>query len=227
MKTCLNFFLPFLFFSCTKEESISVLSDYNVVWTSQSENSSESIPLVGGDIGCNVWVENGDVMLYIQRSGSLSEKGEYLKMGRFRLQLTPNPFNQFQLGDEEIQLFKNAYEKAPAFRKGKVHSWHQDSIQFARMGMTIEAVKYNTKKLQDSPRRFPTFWGPGHDWVPDHNWGGSGMIGLQEMLMQTIGEKLFSFPPGQKNGMWISNCTHRKTLQLKFLLRMERLFHLL
>jgi hypothetical protein len=31
--------------------------------------------------------------------------------------------------------------------------------------------------------RFPGFFGPGHDWVPDHNWGGSGMVGLQEMLM--------------------------------------------
>lgn len=31
--------------------------------------------------------------------------------------------------------------------------------------------------------RFPAFFGPGHDWVPDHNWGGSGMVGLQEMLM--------------------------------------------
>ena len=27
------------------------------------------------------------------------------------------------------------------------------------------AVDYNLKKLDDSPRRFPTFWGPGHDWV--------------------------------------------------------------
>jgi len=104
------------------------------------------------------------------------------------------PFNQFQLGDEEIQFFKNAYEKAPAFRKGKVESWHQDGIQFARMGMTQEAADYNTKKLKNSPRRFPTFWGPGHDWVPDHNWGGSGMIGLQEMLMQTIGDQIVLFP---------------------------------
>jgi hypothetical protein len=62
------------------------------------------------------------------------------------------------------------------------------------MGMTREAADYNTRKLQDSPRRYPTFWGPGHDWVPDHNWGGSGMIGLQEMLMQTIGEKIVLFP---------------------------------
>jgi len=41
------------------------------------------MPLVGGDIGCNVWVENGDILLYLQRSGSLDENSEYLKMGRF------------------------------------------------------------------------------------------------------------------------------------------------
>ncbi len=108
------------------------------------------------------------------------------------------PFNQFQLGDKEIQYFKNAYQVAPAFRKGIIQSWHQDGIQFARMGMTAEAADYNTRKLQDSPRRFPTFWGPGHDWVPDHNWGGSGMIGLQEMLMQTIGDKIVLFPAWPK-----------------------------
>jgi hypothetical protein len=108
------------------------------------------------------------------------------------------PFNQFQLSDKEIQYFKNAYEVAPAFRKGTIVSWHQDGIQFARMGMTKEAADYNTRKLQDSERRFPTFWGPGHDWVPDHNWGGSGMIGLQEMLMQTIGDKIVLFPSWPK-----------------------------
>jgi hypothetical protein len=79
-----------------------------------------------------------------------------------------------------------------------VQSWHQDGIFFARMGMTEEAVDFNTRKLQESERRFPTFWGPGHDWVPDHNWGGSGMIGLQEMLMQTIGDKIMLFPAWPK-----------------------------
>ncbi len=108
------------------------------------------------------------------------------------------PFDQFQLGDEEIQTFKNTYELAPAFRKGKIQSWHQDGIFFARMGMTKEAADYNTRKLQDSSRRYPTFWGPGHDWVPDHNWGGSGMIGLQEMLMQTSGDKILLFPAWPK-----------------------------
>ena len=78
--------------SCKKTETEYVPDDYNIVWDSQSENSSESMPLVGGDIGCNVWVEDGDLMLYVQRSGSLSENGEYLKFGRFRLQISPDPF---------------------------------------------------------------------------------------------------------------------------------------
>ncbi|SIT13857.1 hypothetical protein SAMN05421766_11314 [Zobellia uliginosa] len=104
------------------------------------------------------------------------------------------PFNQFKLGDEEISSFKNTYALAPEFRKGNVISWHQDGIFLARMGMTEAAAEYNTRKLMSSERRFPTFWGPGYDWVPDHNWGGSGMIGLQEMLMQTVDDQIVLFP---------------------------------
>ena len=65
--------------------------------------------------------------------------------------------------------------------------------------MTEEAVKYTLLKLQDSGRRFPAFWGPGFDWVPDHNWGGSGMIGVQEMLLQTNGDKIYLFPAWPKD----------------------------
>jgi len=77
-------------------------------------------------------------------------------------------------------------------------SWHQEAIYCARLGLTEEATKRETAKMRDSGRRFPTFWGPGHDWVPDHNWGGSGMIGLQEMLMQTDDRKILLFPAWPK-----------------------------
>jgi hypothetical protein len=53
-------------------------------------------------------------------------------------------------------------------------------------------------KLKDSGRRFPAFWGPGFDWVPDHNWGGSGMIGLQEMLLQSHQQKIYVLPAWPK-----------------------------
>ena len=130
------------------------------------------------------------------------------------------PFNRFSIGDKEIEVFKNTYQAAPAFRKGTVISWHQDGIFFARMGMAKEAAGYNTKKLHDSERRYPTFWGPGHDWVPDHNWGGSGMIGVQEMLMQTVGDQIIIFPAWPKEwdvdfklhapGNTIVECTLKK-----------------
>ncbi len=107
------------------------------------------------------------------------------------------PFNRFGLGKDDMTVFRNTW-KHGTFPKNMVISWHQDGIFFARMGMTEKAAAYNTQKLMNSERRFPTFWGPGHDWVPDHNWGGSGMIGLQEMLMQCFGERILLFPTWPK-----------------------------
>lgn len=103
------------------------------------------------------------------------------------------PFNRFHLGNNDMSLFRNTW-KHGVFPKDMIISWHQDGIFYARMGMTEKASEYNTRKLMNSNRRFPTFWGPGHDWVPDHNWGGSGMIGLQEMLMQCFDDKILLFP---------------------------------
>lgn len=73
-------------------------------------------------------------------------------------------------------------------------SWKQDNIWAARLGLVQEAWKYTALKLDNSDRRFPAFWGPGYDWVPDHNWGGSGMIGLQEMLLQVDDRRILLFP---------------------------------
>ena len=72
--------------------------------------------------------------------------------------------------------------------------WKQDNIFAARLGLTQEAADLTLKKLANSGRRFPAFWGPGFDWTPDLNWGGSGAIGLQEMLLQTDGDKILLFP---------------------------------
>lgn len=77
--------------------------------------------------------------------------------------------------------------------------WKQDNIFAARLGLVNDAWELTSKKLQNSPRRFPAFWGPGFDWLPDHNWGGSGMIGLQEMLLQVDDKKIMLFPAWPKN----------------------------
>ena len=73
-------------------------------------------------------------------------------------------------------------------------SWYQNGIFTARMGLRDEARYYAIAKLSDSGRRFPAFFGPGFDYCPDHNWGGSGMIGLQDMLLQESGDDLYLLP---------------------------------
>jgi hypothetical protein len=53
-KAVLVSFLSFLCFTLLAQ---SFPENYNVVWTSQSKNSSESMPCGGGGVGLNVWVE--------------------------------------------------------------------------------------------------------------------------------------------------------------------------
>lgn len=63
------------------------------VWTTQSENSSASMPCGGHDVGMNVWVENGDILFYLSKSGMLDENNTLLKAGRFRLSIQGKPFD--------------------------------------------------------------------------------------------------------------------------------------
>ena len=70
------------------------LATNNITWTTPSRNAGESMPCGGSDIGLNVWAENGDVLFYIARSGTFDENNSLLKLGRVRLQLTPNPFEK-------------------------------------------------------------------------------------------------------------------------------------
>jgi hypothetical protein len=110
------------------------------------------------------------------------------------------PWGIFGLGKTGLDTAINTYNYDPDGLKFRSNvGWKQDNIFAARLGLTDEAYHLTTLKLKDSGRRFPAFWGPGFDWTPDHNWGGSGMIGLQEMLMQCDGDKIMIFPAWPKN----------------------------
>jgi hypothetical protein len=110
------------------------------------------------------------------------------------------PWGMYGIGRPDLDVAVNTWKYGTDLPIQKNYvSWHQDAIFCAKLGLTDEAAAITIKKLQDSERRFPTFWGPGHDWVPDHNWGGSGMIGLQEMLMQTVDDKIYLFPAWPKD----------------------------
>lgn len=109
------------------------------------------------------------------------------------------PWGLYGVGKNDLEIARNTYQYDPDALKFRSHvGWKQDNIFAARLGLTDEAAKYTKLKMANSGRRFPAFWGPGFDWVPDHNWGGSGMIGMQEMLLQTVGDSIYLFPAWPK-----------------------------
>lgn len=83
-----------------------VPKDY--VWTSESRNSSESMPCGGHDVGMNVWVEKGDVLFYVSRSGMFDENNTLLKAGRFRIHFADNAGGEFRqvlhLDDGSVEI---------------------------------------------------------------------------------------------------------------------------
>ena len=101
---------------------------YDVAWDSPSVDSRGSMPLGNGDIGLNVWVEKGgDLLLYLSKTDAWSDnvfgsKG-LLKLGRIRVQFSPNPFaagNPFRqtlrLGDGEIVVTAGPADSAATVR---------------------------------------------------------------------------------------------------------------
>lgn len=94
-----------------------------------------------------------------------------------------------------LDIAHNTYLHDPdALKFRSTTGWKQDNIWAACLGLTEEAYNLNAEKWADGVHRFPAFLGPGYDWTPDHNWGGSAMIGLQEMLLQTGDDKIYLFP---------------------------------
>lgn len=110
------------------------------------------------------------------------------------------PWGMYGVGKPGLDIALNTWRYDQDVIHFRSHTgWKQDAIWAARLGLVEEAKDLSDKKLESSGTRFPAFWGPGYDWTPDHNWGGSGMIALQEMLMQTDDDKILLLPCWDKS----------------------------
>lgn len=82
--------------------------------------------------------------------------------------------------------------------------WRQDELIMAVLGRAEEAREYLIHRvrqrgldlLRDATysMRFPAFWGPGYDWVPEQCHGGVVQAAIQSMLLQTEGDRIFLLP---------------------------------
>ena len=102
------------------------------------------------------------------------------------------PYRLYGVGKPDLQLARTAYA---ARRSPQKTCWGQDGTEAAVLGLADEAQKTVTDEFSNyGNERFPWFWKPAHDWIPDLDNGGSGMITLQEMLMQCDGRRIILLP---------------------------------
>ncbi|MFA4925119.1 MAG: DUF5703 domain-containing protein [Candidatus Aminicenantales bacterium] len=103
------------------------------------------------------------------------------------------PYRRIALGRPGIELGIEALNH----REDRGNSgWRQDDIFMAYLGLTEEARQsiLGRAKSWHKESRFPAFWGPNFDWIPDQDHGGVLLKTLQAMLIQTDGKKIFLLP---------------------------------
>ncbi|MBI1925373.1 hypothetical protein HYR99_14120, partial [Candidatus Poribacteria bacterium] len=108
------------------------------------------------------------------------------------------PYRIFGVGKPELDLARRTF--AHRLHKGS-RGWNQDDTQMALLGLTDEAREFLVWRYSNkhSESRFPAFWGPNYDGVPDQCHGGNALMALQTMLMQTEDEKILLFPAWPKD----------------------------
>jgi hypothetical protein len=103
------------------------------------------------------------------------------------------PYRLYGVGKPNLELARRTY----ALRANRNNvGWCQDSIQAAHLGLADEAASLVVRRarLRDAKSRFPAFWGPNYDWVPDQDHGANILTTVQSMLIQCDGRRITLLP---------------------------------
>jgi alpha-L-fucosidase 2 len=119
------------------------------------------------------------------------------------------PYPVYGVGKPDLKIGLETYARRENKRTG---GWQQDAIQAALLGQTQDAKTFLLQnittenlmggvdeKANRTDSRFPAFWGPNFDWLPDQCNGSVIISTLQYMLMQTDGKKIILLPAWPKD----------------------------
>jgi alpha-L-fucosidase 2 len=93
-------------------DNFSTLASYDVVWDQPGQSSKDSMPAGNGDLGLNVWTEEGtgSVCFYIAKTDAWDDSGRLLKVGKVRVKVEPNPFGAGRRFRQRLNLADAAIE---------------------------------------------------------------------------------------------------------------------
>ena len=119
------------------------------------------------------------------------------------------PFHIYGVGKPDLQLAHDTWEFSFDHpRQKRNFCWYQSLVYAGDLGLTEEARELALGKLLwpyhekggQSGMRYPAFYDThGFCQRPDFDHGGCAMVGLQEMLMQTVDQKVLLFPAWPKD----------------------------
>jgi len=115
------------------------------------------------------------------------------------------PFRVYGVGRPGLQLARDTWEFSYEHpRQKRNFCWYQSLIYTADLGLAKEASEFAMAKFlwpeRENPKgqsglRYPALYDTfGFCQRPDFDHGGSAMVGLQDMLMQTVNGKILLFP---------------------------------
>ncbi len=109
------------------------------------------------------------------------------------------PFRRIAVGKENIEWGINALKHR--WHRG-ASGWRQDDLFMAYLGQTEQAKEYIVSRSKNYHKgsRFPAFWGPNYDWIPDQDHGGVLTKAVQSQLMQVdpYSNKIYLLPAWPK-----------------------------
>jgi len=119
-----------------------------------------------------------------------------LKTGQYTFEHpTVFPTNQ----DQTYMMPHIKIKNSVAYRD--IFSWHQTGVQAAYLGLTDYAKETLVRSAlsNDKRFRFPSFYGPNYDYVPDGDHIAMINATLQSMVLQSENGKIFVLPAWPKN----------------------------
>jgi alpha-L-fucosidase 2 len=122
------------------------------------------------------------------------------------------PYRIYGLGKPDLETGLETYTRRIHKSTG---GWQQDAIQSAYLGLKEEASSavFRNFSTKHDGSRFPAFWGPNFDWIPDQDHGSVAMKALQTMLVQDNGNEILLFPAWKKEwDVEFKLCTRYKTI---------------
>lgn len=175
------------------QTSEAPLSSYNVVWDSQSKGSIDSMPLAGGNLGLNVWVENNDLLFLIGSPNCMDERGLQVKLGLVRLHFDQAVFDKdFR---QELRLLESEIivsGRSPSGGKIEVKLWCEVQRPVIHVDMTSEQARTLTTSYETWSGYQASHHDGGFEWVkrlPEEN-----PRRLQDMNSQGMADFAKSIP---------------------------------